>query len=264
MGTFFLTEAGRIARQRERQALFGDDLVNELANHRVLAGADEIEVFAFNLVHHGIHLGETHHATNDFAAHHERRDAVSEASINHEVAGVSDDGRMQACDVAHEVIEAITRHAMGRIQIQAIELGHDVGMVWHLKIGHHRLAKAFLLHVKGVVLPHRHFRCDNVGDGIHHFGQLLHKRALLLAEAFQLLGIGLHEFLHLVGLLDFLVLEQDADFLGDGVALRAEVVGALLAIAVLGVQVDGLVDEGQLAVLEFLLDVFPDHVGVFD
>ena len=137
-------------------------------------------------------------------------------------------------------------------------------MVRHLEVGHHGFAKAFLLHVEGVVLPYRHFGCDDVRDGVHHLGQLFHERGLLLAELFQLLGVGLDEFLHLVGFLDFLVLEEDADFLGDGVALRAQVVGALLAVAILCVKVDGLVDEGQLIVLEFLLDVLPDHVGVLD
>ena len=137
-------------------------------------------------------------------------------------------------------------------------------MVRHLKIGHHRFAKAFFLHVEGVVLTNRHLGSNDVRDGIHHFGELLHERSLLLAELFKFLGIGFNEFFHFVSLLYFFVFEENANLFGDGVALRAKIVGTLLAVAILGVQVDGLIDERQFVILVFLLDVFPDHVGVLD
>ena len=99
--TFFLTEARRIAGQRERQFGFRQDLVDEFTDHGVLAGTDEIQVFTLDLVHHGIHFRKAHNAGNDVAANHIRRDDIREAAVNHKIARIRDNGGVQTRDVAH-------------------------------------------------------------------------------------------------------------------------------------------------------------------
>ncbi len=61
-------------------------MILEAADHAVLAGADEVEVFALYLVHHRVHLGEAHDALDDSAVYHERGDHIGEALVDHEVA----------------------------------------------------------------------------------------------------------------------------------------------------------------------------------
>ena len=58
VGALLLAEAGGVGGQGLGQLLLGDDLVDELADHGVLAGADEVQVLALDLVHHGVHLGQ--------------------------------------------------------------------------------------------------------------------------------------------------------------------------------------------------------------
>ena len=126
---------------------------------------------------------------------------------------------MQASNVTHKVIETVTCHTMSRVEIETTKSCHDVSMIRHFEVGNNRLAKTFFFHVERVVLPYRHLGSDDIRNGIHHLSQLFHERGLLLAELFQFLGVGFHEFLHLIGFLDFLVLEKDTDFLRDGVTL---------------------------------------------
>ena len=60
VGTLFLTEAGAVAGQGQGQLFALDGLVDEAADHGMLGSADQIEVLALDLVHHGVHLGEGH------------------------------------------------------------------------------------------------------------------------------------------------------------------------------------------------------------
>jgi hypothetical protein len=86
VGALLLAEAGGIAGQGLGQGGLGQDLVDEAADHGVLAGADEVEVLALDLVHHGVHvrLG-AHDALHHVAVDHKGRDAVGEALADHEV-----------------------------------------------------------------------------------------------------------------------------------------------------------------------------------
>ena len=71
----------------------------------------------------------------------------------------------------------------------------------------------------------------------------------------QLAGDGLHLLFHLLGLVLLALAHQLANLLADGVALLAQLVATALRGAELGVQLQNLVHQGQLLVLEFLLDV---------
>ena len=56
VGAHLFAETGRIAGQGLGQLCSSQDGVDEFADHRVLAGADEIEVLALDLIHHVFHL----------------------------------------------------------------------------------------------------------------------------------------------------------------------------------------------------------------
>ena len=64
MRTLLLTEAGGVTGKSIRKLVLLHDLIDKLTNHRMLTGADEVEILALYLVHHGIHLGETHYTRN--------------------------------------------------------------------------------------------------------------------------------------------------------------------------------------------------------
>lgn len=54
---------------------------------------------------HGLHLSEAHNTVYDVAVDHERRYAVGKSSVDHEISCIRKDGRVEACNVAHQIIE---------------------------------------------------------------------------------------------------------------------------------------------------------------
>ena len=91
MSSYFFTEARRIGSQGHRQFGFVVDRIDETTDHRVLGSTDQIQILALDLVHHVLHLLERHDTGDDFRPDHERRYAISETFIDHEVAGISQD-----------------------------------------------------------------------------------------------------------------------------------------------------------------------------
>ena len=85
---FFLAEAGRIGRHCLRELILGEDLFDVTADHGVLARADQIEILALDLVHHGVHVRLAHDALHHVAVDHEGGDAVGEALGDHEIPAV--------------------------------------------------------------------------------------------------------------------------------------------------------------------------------
>ena len=167
---------------------------------------------------------------------------------------------MQARDIALEVIEAVAGGAASGVNVDAVQLLHDVHMIGHLEIRHNRLAEALDLDVLAVVLADRHTRVDDLRDDLHALLDLSGVFFLQLLQTRQLLG-------HLVdlrlGRLSFVLLallHQAADLLGEHLALIAQAVGLLHGLAVLAIQLDHLVHEGELAVLKLFPDVFAHDV----
>ena len=259
----FLAEAGRIARERQRQLGLGQNLVDELADHRVLARADEVEVLALDLVHHRVHLGEAHDAGDDVAADHVRRDHIREAAVDHEVARVGDDGRVQARDVAHQVVEAVAGDAARGVEVDAVEALHDLGVVRHREVRRDRLAVTLDLDVLAVVAADRHARVDDVRDRHHDLEDALVELLLLRLRREQLVGLRLDLRLDLLGLVALALAHQRADLLRELVARGAQAVRLLLRLPLLHVELDHLVDERELAVLKLLFDVFADRIRIF-
>ena len=91
---------------------------------------------------------------------------------------------------------------------------------------------------------------------------------LLDFQLFQAVSLGsdlLFDFLGLsclAGVL-FSLAHQGADLLGQFVAVGAQVAGLADGGAILGIQLDDLVDQGQLGILELFADVFFDCLRVF-
>ena len=133
----------------------------------MLAGADEVEVFALNFIHHRVHFGLAHDAFNDVAVDHERRDAIGKALIYHEIARICKDCGVQTCNVAHEVIEAVAGDAACGVHIDAVEALHNLGVIGNIKIGDDGLAEALDLNVCAVIRADGDGRIDDVRDGQH-------------------------------------------------------------------------------------------------
>ena len=81
VSTLLLTEARRIAGQSLRKLILRSDGINELTDHGMLTGTDQIQILALNLIHHGVHLSKGHNAGHHIAADHKRRHAVGKACL---------------------------------------------------------------------------------------------------------------------------------------------------------------------------------------
>ena len=257
-----LAEAGRIARQRNGQLALVQDRVNKLADHGVLGGADQIQILTLDLVHHVLHLGEAHHAVHHFAVDHERRHHIGEAAVDHEVAGIAQNGGVQTSHIAHQIIEAVAGGLAGRVQINAVQPLHDVHMIGHLKIRHLRLAEALQLHILAVVLANRHAVVNDVRDDHHALLDLALQLLFLFLQSSQIVRQRGNLRLGGLGLVLLTLGQQTADLLGKRLALIAQRVRLLTGLAVFLVQRHDLVHQHQLLILELLANVLLYLLGV--
>ena len=168
VSALLFTETRRIAGQCLRKLFLRNYGINEFTDHRVLAGTDQVKILSLDLVHHRIHLIETHNAGYNIAADHERRDTVGKSTVNHEISCICDNSRMKSCDIAHQVIETISSYLSGTVQIDAVKFLHNLGVVRDLEIRYNRLAEALDLYVLAVVFTDRNTRINDVRDGHHN------------------------------------------------------------------------------------------------
>ena len=154
----------------------------------MLARTDQVEILPLDLVHHVFHLGKAHDPVDHVAADHEGGHVVGEAPVDHEVARIGEDRRVQPRDIAAEVIEPVSACAAGAVEVDAAQLFHDLHMVGDLEVGHRRLAELFHFDVFAVVLPDRHRRVDDVRDDHHPLFDLPFEHRLLPLEVRQLPG----------------------------------------------------------------------------
>ena len=273
VSTLLLAEAGAVGSQGQGQSSLIQSLVDEAADHGVLTGADEVEVLALDLVHHGVHLREGHDALHHVAVHHEGRDDIGETLVDHEVAGIGQNSLVQAGDVAQQVVEAIAGHAACGVHINAVEALHDLGMVRDGEIRHDRLTEALSLDVVGVVRADGYAGVDHLGDGVHDLLNAFSQLCLLGFQLCHLVGVSLDSGvvgvdlslqLSLLGLVVALLqlAEQRTVGLAQLVAGSLQGLDFLQALAVLGVLLDDFVNEGELCILKLLLDVFLDRIRV--
>ena len=134
----------------------------------MLAGTDQVKILSLDLVHHRIHLIETHNAGYNIAADHERRDTVGKSTVNHEISCICDNSRMKSCDIAHQVIETISSYLSGTVQIDAVKFLHDLCVVWDLKIRNDRITVLLDFYVLAVIFTDRYRWINDIRDGHHN------------------------------------------------------------------------------------------------
>ena len=268
VGALLLAEAGGVRGEGLGQALSREDLVNEAADHGVLAGADEVEVLALDLVHHAVHIGLGHYALHHIAVDHEGRNAVSEALADHKVTAIGQHCLVEAGNVAQQIVEAGAGDTAGGVQINAVEGLHNIHVVGDLEVGYLAFAEPLDFHIVGVIGAQRHGVVDHLGNHQHPLVELGVQLGLLLFQGRQALcligdllfdGLGLCQ---LGGVLLGLA-HQHAHLLGQPVPVGAELVRLGNGGAALAVQLDDLVHQRQLFILELLLDVFLYRLRVF-
>ena len=101
---------------------------------------------------------------------------------------------------------------------------------------------------------------DDLRDDLHALLDLSGVFFLQLLQTRQLLGHLVDLRLGRLGFVLLALLHQAADLLGEHLALIAQAVGLLHGLAVLAIQLDHLVHEGELAVLKLFPDVFAHDV----
>ena len=135
-------------------------------------------------------------------------------------------------------------------------------MIGHLEVGHGGLAEALYLHVLAVVLADGHGGVDDVGDDQHPLPDLPSHLLLLALHLLQFPGDGLDPLLHFLGLVLLPLAHELADLFADLVALLPQLVPPGLGGPELLVQGQDFVHQGQLLVLELLLDVLLHQLRV--
>ena len=256
--TDLLAEAGRIGCQLQRERAFIDDLIDEPADHRMLRGADQIEILALDLIHHRFHFLEGHNALDNASVHHERRDHIGEAVVDHEISCVCENCFMQTRNVAHEIIETGSGNSACCILVKTAQSLHDIRVIRDLVIRNDRLTKALDLDILAVVLADRHRCINDLRDALHDVIELC---AQLVHDGFLFLhgdGIFLDLCLDRLSLILFAGLHENRNLCRELIALCAEILRDMLCLKDLCIQLRRFINERKLVILKLLFDIFLD------
>ena len=268
VGALLLAEAGGVRSQRLGQALFRQNLVNETADHGVLGSTDQIQILAFDFVHHGVHIGLAHHALYHVAVNHKGRNAVGKALADHKVTAISQNSLMQAGNITQQIVETVAGYPTGCVQINAVEGFHNLGVVGNGVLGHNGVAETLHFHVAAVVRSQRYALVDNLGNHQHNLVNLCLQLALFCLQLSQTVSVFLHFFLHSLSLSQlagvfFGLTHEHTDLLGQGIARGTQLLCLLNGSAQLLVQSNDLVYQRQLFILKLLFDVFFYQFRIF-
>ena len=225
--------------------------------------ADEIQIFAFDLIHHGVHFGKAHYTLHHAAMHHERGNDIGEALFDHKIPGICQNGFMQAGNIPKQVIEPIARHTAGAVQVDTAKAFHDLGMIGDFKIRHNRLTKTLYLHILAVVAADGYTGVQHIGDDKHPLAYFLRKLRLTHLQLFQAVRLLGDLLFHSFRFVLFALCHQRTNAFGQLIALCAQPIALGNGCAVFGIQRDHFIHQQQLAVLKFLFDIFLYKFGVF-
>ena len=229
----------------------------------MLAGSDQIQIFPFYFIHHGIHFREAHNSGHHVASDHERRYAIGEASVDHEIPRIGNNGRMQSSDVTHQIVETISCYLSGAVEIDSVKAFHDFRMIRDFKIRNHRLTISLDFHILAVVFSNRNRRINNIGNHHHILQDFFLQLSLFLFQFLQALCTGGH--LSLFGFRFFLLscFHEDADFFGNFISVGTKIICFLLGLSAFLIQSDYFIYQRQLFILEFLSDIFLYRFRIF-
>ncbi len=261
--SLFLTETRRIAGHSIRKFLLRNNRINEFSDHGMLAGADQIQIFSFDLVHHGVHLRKTHNAGHHIAANHKRRHTVGKAAANHKISRIRDDGGVKPCNISHEIIKSVSCHPAGTVQINAAETLHDLRMVGNLKIRNDRLSVFLDFHIFTVIFSDGYAGINDVRNRHHDFRHLFVQFLFLNRKLLQTGSIRCHLFFYLFRFVSFSLAHQSADLLGELIPLRAQLVRLLLSGPSLRIQADDLIHQRKLLILKFIFNILLYNIRIF-
>ena len=229
----------------------------------MLGGADQIQILALYLVHHGIHLGEAHDARYDLGTDHKRRYHICEASAYHEVPRICDYCLVKSREITHQIVKSVAGDLACAVQIYAVETLHDLRMVRYLEIGNHRLAELLYLYILGIVLAYRNRRINDVRNDHHilfdFLLQLSLQRLQFCKPCCYLCNSRLGSLclvLHALG-------HELTYLLADPVLLGSEIVRLGLRLTRLGIQLDHLIDQRELLILKLISDILLYYLGIF-
>ena len=229
----------------------------------MLGSTDQVQILTFDLIHHSFHFCEAHNTVYYAAADHERRDAISESLVDHEVSCVADHCGMDSCSIAHQVIETVTTGTSCALLVQTVQTIQNICMIRNLKIRNYGLTKLLDLYVLAVILTDRNGLINNVGDDHHDLGNL-----------FLQFGLGSFQFCQtlctcsyfcLLGFCLFLLAltHQCTDLFGDTVSGSTQIICLLLCLSALGIQCNHFIYQRELFILVFFSDVLLDYLGIF-
>ena len=263
MSSFFFTEAWRIACQSFWKFFFRNDLVDEFTDHRMLTGTDQIQVFAFDLVHHSIHLCEAHNTCYNIAADHERRYTISKASIDHEVTGICNNCRMKSCNISHQIVKAITCNTSCTVQINSVKAFHNICMIWNFKIRNYWFTEFFNFNIFTVVFTNRYRRINDVRDNHHIFKKLFFYFFFSCRKFINTCTGCSNLFLNFFCFITFSLCHQRTDLFGSFISFCSQSFNFLFDLSVFFVQFNNLINQFQFIVLEFVSDILFNDFRIF-
>ena len=233
----------------------------------MFGSADEIEVFPFDLIHHSFHIRLAHDAFHHFSVDHKRRNAVGKAFIDHEIPGISQNGRVQTGHIAHQIVKSVAGNAPCGIHIHSIELFHDLGVIGNLKIGHFRLSEALHFHSIAVIRPQRHGRIDHIRNLQHNRVNFIGQFSFHDFQSSQPVSICLYQRLNFFRLFQFgrilfCLPHQHTDLFGELIAACTQIACLADSGAVLRIQLQNLIHQRQFGILIFFLNVFLYSFGI--
>ncbi len=175
---------------------------------------------------------------------------------------------MQTGDIAHQIIEAVAGGPAGGVHVDAVEAGHDLGVIGNLVIRDHRLTEALDLDIGAVIRADGYGGVNDVRDQQHALIELILVFLFQLLQLLEALGILpdlLLDGLGLGGLGGILLRlsHQHADLLGELVSPGTQFAGLGDGRAGSGVEIDDLVHQRQFGILVLFPDVFADQLRVF-
>ena len=175
---------------------------------------------------------------------------------------------MEPGDVAQEIVKAVAGDTSGGVQVDAAEGLHDLRVVGDGELRRLGLSETLNLHIFAVVLANGHRGINDLGNCQKPLMEFCLQLILQLFQLCQAVGLFFDLLFDCLGLLElcgvfFGLAHQHADLFGETVPGGAQLIRLGDGGPASGVQVDGLVDQGELGVLKFFLDIFLYKFRVF-